>query len=88
MQMNNKLFVGNISWNVTSDDVKQKFEEVGEVEEVKLIIDRERGTHKGFGFVTMKTEEGAREAMEKLDGVELDGRPLRVNEAKPRSDER
>lgn len=84
--MNNKLFVGNISWNATSDDVKQKFEEVGEVEEIKLIIDRERGTHKGFGFVTMATPELAQEAMEKLDGVEIDGRPIRVNEAKPRED--
>lgn len=80
---NNKLFVGGISWDTTEDGLKEFFEQVGEVEEVKIITDRQTGRSKGFGFVTMKSAEDAAKAKDELNGKELDGRELRVDEAKP-----
>lgn len=79
----NKLFVGGISWDTTEDGLREFFEQVGEVIEVKIIMDRETGRSKGFGFVTMATPELAQEAIEKLDAQELDGRSLKVSVARP-----
>lgn len=79
-----KLYVGNISWNTSEAALSECFQQYGEVLEAKIIMDRETGRSKGFGFVTMGDAEQARAAMEKLDGHMLDGRPLRVNEAQER----
>ncbi len=78
-----RLYVGNLSWNATEDEVRQLFEGVGTVEEVALITDRETGRSRGFAFVEMDAE-GAKKAMEELDGHDMDGRNLRVNEAQER----
>lgn len=80
---NTKLFVGGISWNVKNEDLQKAFEEIGEVVEAVIIMDRATGKSKGFGFVTMKTVEDAQKAITELNGKELDGKPLTVNEAKP-----
>lgn len=83
LNVNNKLFVGNISWNTTDEDLKKFFEQIGEVVEAKIIMDRIKNRSKGMGFVTMATDELASEAMEKLNGQDLDGRPIRVDKARP-----
>jgi len=80
--MNNKIFVGSISWNTTDDALKEFFSQAGNVIEVKIITDRNTGKSRGFGFVTMETEEGAKKAIDELNGKELDGRALIVNEAR------
>ena len=80
--MSNKLFVGGLSWDTKEDGLKDFFSQVGKVEEVKIITDRISGRSKGFGFVTMSTEEEAKKAIEELNGKELDGRTLTVNEAR------
>ncbi len=77
------LYVGNINYNATAEDLKPLFAEYGEVISVKIINDRETGRSKGFGFVEM--ESGAETAAEELDGKEFEGRRLRVNEARPRA---
>ncbi len=83
--MSKKLYVGNLSFSSTEDDVRDHFAPYGEVISVNLITDRETGRLRGFGFVEMD-EEGANAAIEALDGKELGGRTLKVNEAqeKPR----
>lgn len=83
---NRKLFVGGISWNLTEEQLKEAFSKIGEVEEAKIIIDRVSGRSKGFGFVTMKTVEDAKKAVEEMNGVELDGRAITVNEARPQKE--
>ena len=83
-----KLYVGNISWGTSEADLSECFRQYGDVLDAKIIMDRETGRSKGFGFVTMGDSEQARVAMEKLDGHMLDGRPLRVNEAQDRNDNR
>jgi RNA recognition motif-containing protein len=80
--MNNKLFVGNLNWDTSEEDLKAHFEQAGTVLEVKIILDRQ-GRSKGFGFVTMSTPEEAQNAIETLDQQELNQRNLNVNEAKP-----
>jgi len=77
------LYVGNINYNATAEDLKPLFAEYGEVLSVKIINDRETGRSKGFGFVEM--ESGADAAIEELDGKDFQGRRLRVNEARPRA---
>ena len=77
------LYVGNINYNATAEDLKPIFAEYGEVISIKIISDRETGRSKGFGFVEM--ESGADTAAEELDGKEFQGRRLRVNEARPRA---
>ena len=77
------LYVGNINYNATAEDLKPLFAEYGEVISIKIINDRETGRSKGFGFVEM--ESGADSAIEDLDGKEFQGRRLRVNEARPRA---
>ncbi len=84
--MGKKLFVGNVPYNVTEDQLKEVFSEAGEVESVAIITDKMTGRPRGFVFVEMTTEEGAQKAIETLDGKEVDGRALNVNEAKPRED--
>jgi RNA recognition motif-containing protein len=85
MQMNNRLYVGNLSFDATQEDLRQLFSEVGEVVDLKVIEDRDTGRSRGFAFVTMATPELAKEAIAKLDGQEVGGRPLRVNIAEERN---
>ena len=81
-----KLYVGNLSYDSSEDDIRQAFEAIGEVTEVNIIIDRMSGRSKGFGFVEMPDKEAATQAIEKLNSTDLNGRSLNVNEAKPRVD--
>ncbi len=82
------IFVGNLSYTSGEDSIKSLFVTYGEVESVKVIVDRETGRSRGFGFVEMPNDDEARAAVEALDGKELEGRALRVNEARPRQDRR
>ena len=84
--MNNRLYVGNLSFHTTEDVLQQTFGECGEVVDVKVVTDRETGRSRGFGFVTMGSPEAAQKAIAELNGAELDGRSLRVNEAEERTD--
>ena len=78
-----KIYVGNLPFSATEDEVRALFSEHGEIESVALITDRETGRPRGFGFVEMETE-AADAAIQALDGQEMGGRSLRVNEARPR----
>ena len=78
------IYVGNLPYQITEDELRTAFEEYGEVASVKIIIDRETGRSKGFGFVEMNDDAQGGSAIEELDGAELLGRTLRVNEARPR----
>lgn len=80
----NKLFVGNISWNVTWQELKDVFAEHGDVGMVRIITDRETGRSKGFGFVEFPTVEEAKAAKEALDGKEIDGRAIKIDFAQER----
>lgn len=80
--MNTKLFVGGISWGTTEEGLKKFFSQVGTVIEAIIIKDRFSGKSKGFGFVTMSSEAEAEKAVKELNGKELDGRVLTVNEAR------
>ena len=82
--MSMKLYVGNLAFETTGDDLKTLFAEAGTVESVSLIEDRETGRSRGFGFVEMQTKEEGTAAVEKFNGTEFAGRALKVNEAKPR----
>jgi RNA recognition motif-containing protein len=84
--MNSKLFVGNLSFNTTENDLQDTFAAHGTVVEANLMTDRMTGRARGFGFVTMSTEEEAQKAIEALNGASLDGRNLTVNIAKPREE--
>ena len=84
--MSNKLFVGNLSFNTTENDLNDAFAAHGTVTEANLMMDRTTGRPRGFGFVTMSSVEEANKAMEALNGRELDGRALTVNVAKPREE--
>lgn len=81
-----KIYVGNMAYSTTEDRLREKFGEFGEVEEVAIITDRDTGRPRGFGFVTMTNDEEANAAIEALNGQEVDGRALKVNEARPRRD--
>ncbi len=80
-----KLYVGNLSFNTTQSELEAAFAAHGEVEEVALITDRDTGQPRGFGFVTMRDDNAANAAMAAMDGKELDGRALKVNEAKAKT---
>jgi RNA recognition motif-containing protein len=82
------IYAGNLSHDLTEDELRQVFEEFGEVESVKMIKDMETGQSKGFGFVQMPVKEQATEAIEKLNGKEVSGREMKVAEAKPKTDTR
>jgi RNA recognition motif-containing protein len=79
-----KLYVGNLSFNMSTQDLEELFGEVGTVESANIIEDRDTGRSRGFGFVEMSSKEEGEKAIEDLDGREFDGRELKVNEAKPR----
>ena len=83
--MGNKLFVGGLAWATDDNSLREAFEKFGEVSEAKVITDRETGRSRGFGFVTLGTDEDASTAQAAMDGTELDGRTVRVNEAQERS---
>ena len=82
--MSTKLYVGNLSFNTTTQDLETMFAESGTVTSANLIEDRETGRSRGFGFVEMSSSEEAKAAITAFDGKEVDGRNLKVNEAKPR----
>ncbi len=86
--MSNKLFVGGISWDTTEEGLKKFFEQVGKVTEAKIITDKFSGKSKGFGFVTMESEDEAKKAITELNGKELDGRKLTIDEARPQKNDR
>jgi len=81
--MSTKLFVGSLSWDTTDDTLKTFFATVGTVVSAKVITDKYTGKSRGFGFVEMSTDEEAKKAIEELNGKDLDGRAIVVNEAKP-----
>jgi len=80
------IYVGNLSYETTEDDLRDLFEEFGTIVEVSIIKDRETGRSKGFGFVEMEESDGAEKAIKELDGNDLSGRNVTVNEARPRKD--
>jgi RNA recognition motif-containing protein len=83
--MGKKLYVGNLSWNTTNEGLRQAFERFGAITDATVITDRETGRSRGFGFVTFEQDAAASEAMNKMNGVALDGRNIRVNEAQEKS---
>jgi RNA recognition motif-containing protein len=82
--MGNRLYVGNLSFQATTETLRGAFADCGEVTDVHIVQDRDTGHSRGFAFVTMGTDAEARAAMQKLDGTSIDGRALRVNEAEER----
>ena len=84
--MSNKLFVGNLSFDTTENDLQDLFEKFGPVTEVNLVTDRMSGRSRGFAFVTMATDEGAQAAVSGLANQSLHGRDIKVNEARPREE--
>jgi len=84
--MSNKLFVGNLSFNTTENDLQDAFAAHGTVLEANLMMDRMTGRPRGFGFITMSTPDEAQKAIAALNGKEVDGRALTVNVAKPREE--
>jgi RNA recognition motif-containing protein len=80
------LYVGNLSYQMTDDDLHNVFAAYGEVSSANIIRDRESGRSKGFGFVEMPSDEEAEAAIAALDGSEIEGRTIKVNQARPRSD--
>ena len=82
------IYIGNLSYEVTEEDLKQAFETFGEVESVKIIKDKYTNRSKGFGFVEIPDKASAQSAINELNGKELKGRTLKVNEARPRSESR
>ena len=84
--MGTKLYVGNLSFRTTSDELRDLFSQAGEVESASVIEDRDTGRSRGFGFVEMVTPEGATAAIEQFNGKDFGGRNLTVNEARPKAD--
>jgi RNA recognition motif-containing protein len=78
------IYVGNLSWNTSDSDLRKEFEEFGTVDSARVITDRDTGRSRGFGFVEMSNDSEGRAAIEALNGAEVDGRAIRVNEAQPR----
>lgn len=81
--MSNKIYVGNLSFNILEESLRDVFTKFGEVASCKLITDSVTGRSKGFGFIEMESVQEAQNAISSLDGSELDGRSMKVNEAKP-----
>lgn len=79
-----KLFVGSLSWDTTDQSLREAFEKFGEVVEAKVITERDSGRSRGFGFVTFTDDEAGRNAISEMNGTELDGRTIRVDEASER----
>jgi RNA recognition motif-containing protein len=84
--MSVKLYVGNLSFQTTQQDLEELFGQVGQVESVSIVTDRDTGQPRGFAFVEMAGNAEAQAAIESLDGREVDGRALKVNEARPKED--
>lgn len=84
--MAKKLYVGGLSYDTTEETLKKTFGELGTVETAVIIMDRDSGRSKGFGFVEMSTEEEAKKAIDTLNGTQLDGRAIIVNEARPQEE--
>ena len=82
--MGNRVYVGNLPYNVSDDDLAQMFAAHGAVQSAQVFVDRESGRSKGFGFVEMGSDEEAQAAISALNGMEIKGRTLTVNEARPR----
>jgi cold-inducible RNA-binding protein len=82
--MGSKLYVGNLPFNTTENELQELFSQAGAVQEVTLMQDRFTGKSRGFAFITMGSEEDAQNAISKLNGHSIEGRPLTVNEARPR----
>lgn len=82
--MSKKLFVGGLSWGTTDDGLREAFSRFGEIDEAKVITDRETGRSRGFGFVTFVEEEHAQSAKAEMDGTQLEGRYIKVDEAHER----
>ena len=83
--MGRRLYVGNLAWTVTDQDLLDAFSEAGQVESSQVIMDRATNRSRGFGFVEMATDEAADAAIKRLNGREIRGRPIRVNEAQARA---
>lgn len=86
--MGTRLYVGNLNYRVDSDSLAECFRAHGTVNDAHVVMDRETGQSKGFGFVEMSSDQEAQAAMDALDGQDFEGRNLRVNEARPREDRR
>ncbi len=86
--MSKKIYVGNLSYKVTEDDLKELFGEFGAITEINVITDRETGRPRGFAFVEMDSDDEATKAIDSLNGKELQDREIVVNEARPRKDSR
>ena len=84
--MSTKIYVGNLSFQTSSEDLQQLFSQAGTVESANVIEDRETGRSRGFGFVEMASKEEGNAAIQQFNGQEVGGRSLKVNEAKPRED--
>jgi len=87
--MTSRLFVGNLSWETTADSLRQAFEAGGHsVNDVHIVMDRESGRPRGFGFVELADDNAAQGAMAQMDGHDVDGRPIRISEARERAPRR
>jgi len=86
--MATKIYVGNLSFQTNDWDLKEKFGEYGEVLSANIVTDRDTGRSRGFGFIEMSSDEEAQKAIQGLNDQDLDGRNLKVNEARPREDRR
>jgi len=86
--MSTNIYVGNLSYDTTEDTLRTLFAEFGEVEAARVITDRYTGRSKGFGFVEMTAEDAAQEAIDALNGKSVDGREIRVDKAKPKTERR
>ena len=84
--MGNKLYVGNLSYNIRDDDLQQAFAQFGTVNSAKVMMDRDTGRSKGFGFVEMGSDPEAQAAINAMNGQALDGRAIVVNEARPKTE--
>jgi cold-inducible RNA-binding protein len=82
--MSRKLFVGGLSWNTNDDSLRQAFARFGDIDEAKVITDRETGRSRGFGFVTFQSPDSARDAIQGMNDASVDGRTIKVNEAEER----
>lgn len=82
--MSQKLFVGGLSWDTNDESLRAAFESYGQVSEAKVVLDRDSGRSRGFGFVSFVEAASAKDAMDQMDGQNLDGRSIRVNEANDR----
>lgn len=82
-----KLYVGNLAWTIDSNKLKEMFSKFGEVKEVTIIEDRYSGRSKGFGFVEFAKDEDAKKAIAEMNGKNIEGREIKVNEARPREEQ-